>query len=93
MFPAAVEAEPAYIDAMAQPKRPSGETVPAVLQPLVEQLATLQAADRERIVHAARKSARGQRRRAVAWSSLREACGVVSFGGDAVADTQALYDD
>ena len=78
--------------AMAQPKAPGDEGVPVALQPLVEQLATLHAADRERIVRAARKVAHEQRRHTVKWSSLRDACGVVRLGGDAVADTRALYD-
>lgn len=31
--------------------------------------------------------------RAVRWESLRAAIGVVSLGGDAIRDTEALYDD
>lgn len=76
---------------MAQPKSPGDDDVPAALRSLVEQLATLQAGDRERIVRAARRVARAQRR-TISWSHLQEARGVVRFGGDAVTDTQALYD-
>jgi hypothetical protein len=76
---------------MAQPKSPADDDVPPALRSLVEQLATLHAADRERIVRAARKAARAQRR-TVSWSHLREAHGIAHFGGDAVTDTQALYD-
>jgi hypothetical protein len=76
---------------MAQPKAPH-EGVPPALQPLVEQLATLDASDRERIVSAARKIAREHGRRTVKWTSLRDACGAVHFGGDAVIDMRALYD-
>ncbi|HET7505754.1 MAG TPA: hypothetical protein VFK02_32260 [Kofleriaceae bacterium] len=76
---------------MAQPKAPSDD-VPAALKPLVEQLATLEAADRERIVRAARRAARERRRRTISWGHLRDARGVVSVGGDAIEDTRALYD-
>jgi hypothetical protein len=47
--------------------------------------------DRERIVGAAPRAA-GERRRTVAWSHVRDARGIAHFGGDAVTDTQALYD-
>jgi hypothetical protein len=76
---------------MAQPKSPGDDDVPAALRSLVEQLAALHAAERECIVRAARKIARAQRR-TISWSHLREARGVAHFGGDAVTDTQALYD-
>jgi hypothetical protein len=76
---------------MAQPKSPGDDDVPAALRSLVEQLAGLHAAERERIARAARKIARAQRR-TISWSHLREARGVAHFGGDAVTDTQALYD-
>jgi hypothetical protein len=77
---------------MAQPKPPVDDEVPTALKPLVEQLANLHAADRERIVRAARRVARDARRRTVSWSHLRDARGVVSLGGDAIEDTRALYD-
>lgn len=76
---------------MAQPKSPSDDEVPAALRSLVEQLTALQPADRERIVRAARRASQ-TRRRTVSWSDLREARGIAHFGGDAVTDTQALYD-
>jgi hypothetical protein len=76
---------------MALPKSPGDDDVPAALRSLVEQLAALHVAERERIVRAARKIARAQRR-TISWSHLREARGVARFGGDAVTDTQALYD-
>lgn len=76
---------------MAEPKSPPDDEVPDALQSLVDQLAALRAADRERIVRAARKAAH-ERRRTVSWSHLRDARGIAHFGGDAVTDTQALYD-
>jgi hypothetical protein len=66
---------------MAQPKSPSEDEVPAALRSLVDQLATLHAADRERIVRAARNAARA-RRRTVSWSHLRDARGIARFGGE-----------
>jgi hypothetical protein len=76
---------------MAQPKSSADDEVPDAFRPLVDQLAALRAADRERIVRAARKAAR-ERRRTVSWNHLRGARGIAHFGGDAVTDTQALYD-
>jgi hypothetical protein len=32
------------------------------------------------------------RRTTASWRSLKDACGVVQIGGDAIEDTQALYD-
>jgi hypothetical protein len=80
-----------YDSHVAQPKPPGDDDVPAALRPLVDQLATLGADERERIVRAARRSARAQRR-GLSWSHLRSARGMVHIGGDAVKDTQALYD-
>jgi hypothetical protein len=76
---------------MAQPKPPVDDEVPSELRSLVDQLATLHAADRERIVRAARRAAR-ERRRTVSWTHLRNARGIAHLGGDAVKDTEALYD-
>jgi hypothetical protein len=76
---------------MAQSKPTADDDVPSELRSLVEQLATLHAADRERIVRAARRAAR-ERRRTISWSHLRDARGIVQLGGDAVKDTEALYD-
>jgi len=33
-----------------------------------------------------------ERRRTVSWSHLRDARGIAQLGGDAVKDTEALYD-
>jgi hypothetical protein len=72
---------------MGQPKPTVDDDVPNELRSLVDQLATLHAVDRERIVRAAR-----ERRRTVSWSHLRDARGIAQLGGDAVKDTEALYD-
>jgi hypothetical protein len=76
---------------MGQPKPTVDDDVPNELRSLVDQLATLHAVDRERIVRAARRAAR-ERRRTVSWSHLRDARGIAQLGGDAVKDTEALYD-
>lgn len=76
---------------MTQPMPTADDDVPSELRSLVEQLAALHAADRERIVRAARRAAR-ERRRTVSWSHLRDARGIAHLGGDAVKDTEALYD-
>jgi len=78
---------------MAPPKARGSEQVPPALRPLVEQLAALQDAERERIISAARAAARGRKRATIRWHHLRSACGAVSWGGDAVEDTTATYDD
>lgn len=76
---------------MSTPKPTVDEDVPNELRSLVEQLAALRAADRERIVRAARRASR-ERRRTISWSHLRDARGIAQLGGDAVKDTEALYD-
>jgi hypothetical protein len=82
---------------MGQPKPTDDDDVPNELRSLVHQLATLSAADRERIVRLARRMAHlfvstRERRRTVSWSDLRDARGIAQLGGDAVKDTEALYD-
>ena len=67
--------------------------VPPNFQTLVEQLAALGESDREHIIGAARAAARGRGRPTISREHLRDGCGVVSWGGDAVEDTRALYDD
>lgn len=84
---------PAYTGLlMTQTKTAWHEKVPPSFQPLVEQLAALGESDRERIIGAARAVARGRGRPTIRRDHLREACGIVSWGGDAVEDTRALYD-
>jgi hypothetical protein len=63
------------LNGMGQPKPTGDDDVPNELRSLVDQLATLSAADRERIVR-----------------HLRDARGIAQLGGDAVKDTEALYD-
>jgi len=74
---------------MAQPKSPTDDEAPDALRLLVDQLARLRVADRDRIVHAVPRAA-CERRRTVSWSHLRDARGIARFGGGAVTDTQAL---
>ncbi len=83
--------EQCILHAMPQSKPIADDEVPVAHRPLVDQLATLHAADRERIVRAARKASR-ERRHTVSWTHLRDARGIAHIGGDAVKDTQALYD-
>jgi hypothetical protein len=74
-----------------KPKQPIDE-VPAELRPLVDQLVALDAVNRELVVRAARKATRRDLR-ILPWSDLHEARGTVHLGGDAIADTDALYDE
>jgi hypothetical protein len=85
------------VSGMGQPKPTDDDDVPNELRSLADQLATLSAADRERTVRLARRMAHlfvstRERRRAVSWSHLRDARGIAQLGGDAVKDTEALYD-
>ena len=84
------------LNRMGQPKPTVDDELPNELRSLVDQLATLSAADRERIVRLARRMAHlfvstRERRRTVSWSHLRDARGIAQLGGDAVKDTEALY--
>jgi hypothetical protein len=60
------------------------------LEPLVSKLAELSAADRHEVVAAAEDAAAA--RPVLSWESWDAARGVVSFGGDAVQDSDRLYD-
>ena len=66
--------------------------VPEHLLPLVEQLAALSDADRDLVIQAARSHARPRKHRTMSWETLERAKGIVSLGGDAVEDCNALYD-
>lgn len=57
---------------------------------LVRALAELSEEERRQVVADAHREA--QRQATVSWSSLRAAGGAVSFGGNALADCDALYD-
>jgi hypothetical protein len=67
--------------------------VPEQLELLVEKLADLSPQDRELVIRAARRRRRSKvELRAVPWEALWRSRGVVSLGGDAVEDTNAMYD-
>lgn len=67
--------------------------VPERLEPLVEKLADLSERDRELVVRAARRRTRANiELKPVPWDVLWRASGSVSFGGNAVDDTNAIYD-
>ena len=67
--------------------------VPELLKPLVEKLAELTEQDRELVIRAARRRRRSKvELKPVPWDVLRRSSGIVSFGGNAVEDTNAIYD-
>lgn len=57
---------------------------------LVHELAQLPADERRKVIAEAQRKA--QRRSTLSWSSLQTSRGVVTLGGDAVADCDSLYD-
>jgi hypothetical protein len=59
------------------------------LAALARRLAALSAEDRRAVLDAA---SRGPSRQTASWASLEAAVGVVTLGGDALADTATLYD-
>jgi hypothetical protein len=66
--------------------------VPEHLLPLVQQLAALSESDRDLVIRAARPQAKPGKPRTMSWETLDRAIGIVSLGGDAVEDCEALYD-
>jgi hypothetical protein len=79
---------------MAPPKAASPPaSLPEALPPLAAELASLPGDARELVISAARAAnttTQGHHR--MSWASLMSASGVVSFGGNAVEDCDALYD-
>jgi hypothetical protein len=73
---------------MAHPARSS---LPAELEPLAKTLAALGPATRAAVVARAALLAT-QPRPAASWETVTALGGIVCLGGDAVADTDALYD-
>jgi hypothetical protein len=57
---------------------------------LVHELAQLPARERRTVIAEAQREA--QRRSTLSWGSLRASRGVVTLGGDSVADCDSLYD-
>jgi hypothetical protein len=69
--------------------------VPEALRALVRQLAELSPGMRETVIEAARRGANEQKCKlgTVSWESLRAVKGIVSLGGNALEDSEALYDE
>jgi hypothetical protein len=75
---------------MAQPHSPE---LPPELGKLVEQLKNLDPEQRSLVIDAAQKAANDTKRwPTMPWDVFEKARGIVSLGGDAVADCEALYD-
>ena len=70
------------------------QNVPHELRDLVKQLAALRSEQRQLVVRAAEQTDPAARPRypAMPWELIEKSIGVVSLGGDAVADCEALYD-
>jgi hypothetical protein len=77
---------------MTQPKYPS--EMPEGLRELVHQLAKLPAGEREVVIQAARDVADelAASLPTISWESLNSAIGIVSWGGNALEDSEAIYD-
>lgn len=73
---------------MAQTARPF---LPPEHEPLARDLAALPAPVRAAVVAQAERLAK-QSRKAASWESVDALGGIVSLGGDAVRDTDSLYD-
>jgi hypothetical protein len=79
---------------MASPKATSPtKPLPDELRPLAAELAKLPEQDREMVISAARAANTTRHRYpTMSWASLTSAKGIVRFGGNAVEDSDALYD-
>jgi hypothetical protein len=79
---------------MAQLSHVGTPEVPEELRPLVRQLAALSSLEREAVIDAARKVANDQKALpTTSWQALRSLKGIVSLGGNALEDSEALYDE
>lgn len=74
---------------MASTTKP-GSPTNGELRRLVRELAQLPADERRQVIVDAHREA--QRRATLAWGSLRASRGVITLGGDALADCDSLYD-
>jgi hypothetical protein len=83
----------AMLGCMTPPKTSAAENLPEALRPLVQQLAALPATEREQVIRAVREDSAAQSLPVVPWEEFKQLCGIISLGGDAVEDTEALYDD
>jgi hypothetical protein len=77
---------------MSHPKHPF--EMPEGLRELVHQLAKLPPGEREVVIQAARDVADEQAASlpTISWESLSSAVGIVSWGGNALDDSEAIYD-
>jgi hypothetical protein len=67
--------------------------LPDALRPLAEELAKLSEREREMVISAARSENAARRGYpTMSWSSLMSSAGIVSFGGNAIEDSDALFD-
>lgn len=66
--------------------------VPEHLVPLVEKLRALSPADRDLVIQAAEALVKQREFPTLPWKEFEKAKGIVSLGGDAVADCKALYE-
>ena len=69
--------------------------MPETLKPLVDRLAALPQDERELVIAIARRAANDASAtlKTISWQHLRDAVGSVHLGGDALRDSEALYDD
>jgi hypothetical protein len=82
------------VGSMAQPRHVDPLAIPEELRPLVRKLAELPPDEREAVIEAARKVSTDQHALpSISWESLRAARGIVSLGGSALEDSEALYDE
>jgi len=79
---------------MAPPKAANpAASLPDALRPLADELAQLRDEDRELVISAARAANVAKHRYpTLSWESLMSGRGAVRFGGNAVEDSDALYD-
>ena len=76
---------------VAQPKQ-DALLLPEHLRLLVEQLTSLSEDDREAVLRATRATTDDATLPTASWDSIGAAKGVVHWGGDALEDSEALYD-
>ena len=80
---------------MVQPPHIGPFAIPEELRPLVRKLAELRADEQEAVIESARNASREQYAKlsSISWESFRAARGIVSLGGNALENSEALYDE
>jgi hypothetical protein len=66
--------------------------LPDALRPLAKELAKLPEGEREMVIRAARSENARRVYPTMSWTSLMSSAGIVSFGGNAIEDSDALFD-